>query len=476
MRSVAGTNAYSPPPKSCSNQRAAFMLHAAPAGSGGIFQAMPWRPFLALYRPRFRRSILLVVGVCALANYLWMSLISFFVLRLPFPDFNDFFLGAQALKQGLDPYHDFLIYNHYDFAHFYLYPPIVAWLVQPLLPLGLENASLLVLLLLQACVVAFFWFVYQALRPLSKDEIAFGVILSLSFGPIFANLGNDQVNVLVLLFSGVSLLAYCRADHWWGGAAYGLAMGIKPLQPAVGLLLVWGRRTRMVVAAAILGLIALLIPGPRLAFEFVFKVLPIISRGTGFRANASPSGLLERLFSPTSFFTGVASGNPWVRALDLAVIAAVVLVTWWRLGRQPRKTTLGRASEMAVAVAASPLVLTIANSWHLVLLLVPILVLIRIGLARADGWVLFSAILAFLLIGPAYDGMLRMLADNQGWFSSAGGGLALRVLNECQLAGMITLWLGCLRALGAGSSQEQSLKPSESPAMDSSHGTIASES
>jgi hypothetical protein len=39
-----------------------------------------------------------------------------------------------------------------------------------------------------------------------------------------------------------------------------------------------------------------------------------------------------------------------------------------------------------------------------------------------------------------------------GWFSTMPATIdsnpAFRVLNECQLVGMVVLWLGCLRALG----------------------------
>jgi hypothetical protein len=411
---------------------------------------VPWRPLLVFYNPRFRRLVLWIIGSLAVGGYVWSVLVVRFTTQQSFSDFEDFFTAAAAIKRGVDPYQSILAHGHYDFTHFYPYPPLTAWLLQPLLPLGDTHAALLTLLVLQVFVVAFFWLTYKALQPVSWHEIAFGVILALNFGPIFANLWNDQINIVLLPLCAVLLLAYRRGDRWWGGAAYGLAMALKPLQPVPGLLLVWGRRPRMLAGAVIVGLAALAIPGPARSVEFIFKVLPTISGGTGFRANAAPAGFLERLFNPDAFYDATATGGWGVKLLYVGVVAAVIGLTWWRLGRTPRTTQLGRLSEVAVAIAASPLVLTISNNWHLVLLLIPILVLIRVGLARTDGWVLAAALIAWLLIGPAYSGVEKALEI--GWFTTVSATIdsnpVFRVLNECQLAGMIILWLGCLRALG----------------------------
>lgn len=410
---------------------------------------MSWRVLLVFYNLRFRRVLLWVVGLYTLADYIWVSFVTPFTTRMEFPDFTGFFAAATAMRQGVDPYLPILSHGHYDFSPSYSYPPLTAWLLQPLVSLGHENAALLVLVFLQVCVISFVWITYLALRPVSRDEIVFGVILVLSFGPLFANTQNDQVNLVLLPLCALTLLAYRQGEKWWGGAAYGLSIAFKPLQPAPGLLLVWGRRGRMVVAAIVVGLAALAIAGVNWSTEYIFKVLPELSGGSGFAANAAPAGLLERLFHPESFYDGGAPGGLGVGVGYLMVVVAVVGLTWWRLGRMSRTTSLGRASEVAVAMAASPLILTIANTWHLVLLLIPTLILVRVAIAYRDGWVLAAAGIAFLLLGPVYSGFQHVLVDN---FSSSVIDIAnqplMRVWNECQLVGMVILWAGCLRALG----------------------------
>jgi hypothetical protein len=128
----------------------------------------------------------------------------------------------------------------------------------------------------------------------------------------------------------------------------------------------------------------------------------------------------------------------------------VIGITWWGLGTAPRTDRLERALEFATAVAASPLLLTISHSFHLVMLLVPILVLVRAGIARADNRLLAAAFGAWLLIGPVHGAMLAAIANH---FSVDP---VLRVWNESQLLGILVLWVGCLRSLRA--------RPSSRPA------------
>ena len=371
--------------------------------------------------------------------------------RPPFPDFSKFYAAARAIHAGADPYAPFFASGRYDYSQsYYIYPPLTAWLVQPLLPLGGENAALLALVVLQVCVAVFAWLMYRALRPSHAHEAALGALLLFGFSPLYANLWNAQVNLLLLVLSSAVLLAYVRGDRWWGGAALGLELALKPLQPTVGLLLLWGRRWRMVAVTALAGLAASLLPGPGLFLEYVSRVLLGAAGGTGFRDNAAPAGLFERLLHPASFYDGTAPGGVGVRLLYLAVVVAVVALTWWSLGTAPRSDPLDRALEFGAAVAAAPLLLTISHSFHLAMLILPILVLVRAGIERRDNRLLGAAIGGWLLIGPVHGGMLAAIANHFALDP------VLRVWNESQLLGMLLLWLGCLAALRA--------RPSSHPA------------
>jgi hypothetical protein len=394
----------------------------------------------ALANRRFRWLVLALAGVPILASYAFWTIASLFLARPVFSDQAFVYRAASAIRSGSDPYA--WVTGGYTYGlPVYIYPPLWAWLQQPLVPAGEENAALLLLVLLQLCFGLFLVLLYRALRPVDAQEVVLGVLLAAGFVPVFANFWSDQVNLVVLTLGAVVLTAYLKGDRWWGGAAYGVAMALKPLQPGIGLVLLFGRRTRMVVGAAIAGILVSLLPGPVLLGEYLGRVLPAAAASTGFRDNAAPAGFLERLFHPATFYDGSAPADLRARGLYAAVVLAVVLATWWRLGRRPRKRPLGRATEIAVGAAASPLVLSIAHSFHLVLLLLPILVLLHVGVAHGDRVAVAAAVAAWLLLGPVHQAMLA--AVGAGFTTD----LVLRVWNESQLAGILVLWLGCLYSL-----------------------------
>jgi hypothetical protein len=405
----------------------------------------------ALGNRRFRSLLLAVAGIPIAGSYLWWTLIHPFLTRPAFSDQDFVYTAAAAIRSRSDPYA--WVAGGYTYGRpVYIYPPLWAWLQQPLLPLGRENVALLLLVLLQLCVAAFLAVLYRTLRPVDPQEVALGAVLTLAFAPLFANLWSDQVNLVVLLLVGVAMAAYVRGDRRWGGAAFGAAMALKPLEPGLGLLLVFGRRTRMLVAGLIAGLAFSLLPGPRLLANYLLDVFGAAAAATGFRDNAAPAGLLARLFHPDTFYNGGAPGDLGLRLLFAAAALAVVGTSWWRLGRRPRRRPLERALEVAVAVGAAPLLLSIAHSFHLVLLLLPILVLLHVGFARRDRRAVAAALAAWLLVGPVHGAMLSAIG------SGFGSDLVLRVWNESQLAGILVLWLGCLASLSPAQPESTAVK------------------
>src|SRR5260370_33058239 len=90
-----------------------------------------------------------------------------------------------------------------------------------------------------------------------------------------------------------------------------------------------------------------------------------------------------------------------VRIIGYGMAAAVVVSSAIAL-RAPREERDGRALEMAVAVAASPLPVAEVRPGQLLLLLLPMLVLGTIALRRG-AWRLGLAVgISCALIGPAY--------------------------------------------------------------------------
>jgi hypothetical protein len=208
----------------------------------------------------------------------------------------------------------------------------------------------------------------------------------------------------------------------------------------MGLLLLWGRRWTMVGAAAVAGLAISLLAAPQFLFEYLFRVLPAISQGTGFFENHSPGGTIARFFDPTTFL-GPTRGAPLpARIITLAIAIAALGVTFWVLGR-PREERSGRALEAAAAAAVGPLVASYSWGTHLVLLLLPMLVLVAWAVPRRDWTVLGLVAAGWLLIGPGHNWFQTLLVAG---YSNL---VVLRLMAEFGVVGITSIWVASLLAL-----------------------------
>src|SRR5258706_7135737 len=155
----------------------------------------------------------------------------------------------------------------------------------------------------------------------------------------------------------------------------------------------------MLVAAVVAGLGLWVVGAPQCLLEFLLKVVPAISQGTGLFENHSPGGTIARLIQPDTFL-GAVRGVPLpARIITTAIAIAAVVVTFWIL-RSPSRSQTGRGLEAAAVVAVTPLVASYSWGTHLVLLLLPMLVLVVWALPRrewlvvgliAPGWVVLRA-------------------------------------------------------------------------------------
>ena len=321
----------------------------------------------------------------------------------------------------------------------YVTPPPVAWLLQPIV--GLDSHVVIVgtVLFLNASLVIFLLCMVRALRVIDWQLRALLVLVAIAFEPVNGNIVEGQINLVLLALSGVWLLGWV-ADRWWGGAALGLAVALKLIQAPTGLLLLWARRWSMLGAGVVAGLAIWLLAAPQYLLEYLFKVLPAISQGTGFFENHSPGGTIARLFDPTTFL-GHTRGAPLAARIITSGIAIVALaVTFWVLGR-PREDWSGRALEAAAAAAVGPLVASYSWGTHLVLLLLPMLVLVEWGVRRREWTVLGLVALGWLLIGPGHNWLQTLLVSG---YSNL---VVLRLMAEFGVVGMTSVWVASLLAL-----------------------------
>jgi hypothetical protein len=322
----------------------------------------------------------------------------------------------------------------------YVTPPPVAWMLQPLLHVSPAVQLAVVLAVLQLSVIVLLWSVLRAAGVRDWQLALLLVLVTIAFEPVAANFDEGQINLVLAALSGVWLLGWVGGDRWWGGAALGAAVAIKLLQGPIGLLLLWGRRWRMLAAAVVAGLGLWLLAVPQYLLEYLFKVAPVLSAGTGLFENHSPGGTVARLFDPGTFLGVVRDTSPSARVITFAIALAVLVVTFWVLRRPSGERSI-RGLEAAAMVAAGPLIASYSWGTHLVLLLPAMLVLLAWAI-RARDWLVVGLVSAgWLLIGPGHNWFQTLL------LSGYSNLLVLRLMAEFGVVGITTVWVASLIAL-----------------------------
>ena len=394
----------------------------------------------ALDNRRFRTVLLAIAGIPIVATYLWQALIQPIFLGGYLGDFQESYMrAATRIATGQDPYDLCATIGCLEpTGPQYVMPPVLAWLLQPLVGVDAHLITVGAVVVLNASLGLFVWLTLKALKVDDWQLAALLVLIALAFEPVVGNVDEGQVNLVLLALSGVWLLAWVD-DRWWGGAALGAAIAIKLIQGPVALLVFWARRWRMFAAAAAAGLVLWLVGAPQYLLEYLFKVLPSVSAGTGLFENHSPGGTITRLFDPNTFIS--VRGSPFAaRALTVLVAVAVLGVTF-RVLRRPAVTTVGRSLEAAAIVAATPLIASYSWGTHLVLLLLPMFVLVVWAMRRRDWPVLALVSCAWLLIGPVHKLMQALLVSG---YSNL---VVLRVLAEFGVVGIAAIWVASLVAV-----------------------------
>lgn len=395
----------------------------------------------ALANRRFSGLLLIWAGVPILLLYMWQALIQPLAFGAHLGDFQESYMRAAGrLAAGRDPYDLCLTMGCLEpTGPQYVTPLPLAWLLQPAVGVDSHVLAVAAVLVLNVSLAVFLFFVLRALRVDDWQLAALMVLTALAFEPTTANIVEGQINLVLLALSGVWLVAWI-ADRWWGGVALGLAVALKLIQTPVGLLLIWARRWPMLAAAAVSGLGLWLLAAPQYLFEYLFKVVPAISAGTGLFENHSPGGTIARLLEPATFF-GAARGTPVAARIITTLIAVAALVVTFVVLRSPSRSATGRALEAAAVVAVTPIVASYSWGTHLVLLLLPMLILVAWSVRRRDWIVLGLVALSWGLIGPGHHIFQVLL------LSGYSNLVVLRLLAEVGVVGIVAVWVASLVAV-----------------------------
>jgi hypothetical protein len=399
----------------------------------------------ALENARFRGALLIVAAAPISVLYLWRTLVLPLATgAVPGDISNNYILAAAKIAAGRDPYETTFPAGGFVPLPLagpqYITPPPVAWMLQPLVHASGRVQLLVVLVVLHLSVILFLVATLRALRVTSWQLTVLLVVVTIAFEPVAANFDEGQINLVLLGLSAVWLLGWVAGDRWWAGAALGVAVALKLLQAPLGLLVLWGRRWRMLGGATLGGGALLVLAVPQYLPEYVFKIAPSLTAGTGLFENHSPGGTVIRLFDPATFL-GAARDIPAAARVITLFIALAVLVVTFAVLRRPSRDRSGRALEAAAMVAAGPLIASYSWGTHLVLLLLPMLVLVDWALRRRDWLVVALVATGWLLIGPGHNWFQSLL------LSGYSNVVVLRLMAEFGVVGITAIWAASLVAV-----------------------------
>ena len=206
-------------------------------------------------------------------------------------DFSAMYHAAASMRAGLDPYRNNVnedialwdgvaIFRHSRF----LYPPIVAYALQPIsrlpYPLAKSIWTAMSLLVLAAGVIVI---IKAAEVPLDRTRWLFTIIVIALIFPLLPFLERGQIDSFTLLFIAIGFyLIFARGRDLLGGATIALAGFIKLQCFYLLPLLLIARRPRagigMIISIVVVALLQMLLCGVPLNRRYIADELPRISR------------------------------------------------------------------------------------------------------------------------------------------------------------------------------------------------------
>ncbi len=345
-----------------------------------------------------------------------------------FEDYQDYVAAARAVAQHTDIYATFLNHVQPIPVQGFDYPPVIAWLLQPLTWLPTGDVATMWLMVVLACSVAGTAIIAYELLPASWPRLELTVLFSFLYAPVTYNLWHGQMSAVVYVFLALALRSWLRGRQVSLGVYIGIAACIK-LAPVLLVVLLLRRRWWKACAALALTLavgvgVSVVALGIGTVREYVTHVLPVLAWQNGWVYNESAAGAVNRLldhsvlaFQPSSLLISAVT-----IAIALAVIGIAALLV--RPGDRSRE---GRGAQFAIGILAMLLAGSVTWFWHLGALLIVLAAVAGISATGAVrrprrlavaglAVILTTGVIAPLLIASASMSGLTALSHSWSWW------------------------------------------------------------
>jgi hypothetical protein len=295
-------------------------------------------------------------------------------------DFQHFYLSSQVLLSGISPY---------TIGH-YVTPPLPSILFVPFVWLfDFHSASLILFVLIPACVVASIALIHQSanrdLAPSEKIKALFLIISIMAFGyPFLFLMDRQNIDGFVLLALSATIFLLPK-KQWAAGLLLAIAISLK-LYPILLLLPLLLRRKWIAILFCGIGLAAFFLATPALWTEFLSSRL--FFRSAEFRAdeNASLASMFYAVGNafaiPPGAFTSNLAGM-LATGVFFCLLAGMAILDF----RFPR--TLPLDSELAWVTMYIPFMIAIPQlvyPYEDILLIAFLPILCHFWLRTKDAW------------------------------------------------------------------------------------------
>ncbi|GAC1331602.1 MAG: hypothetical protein NVSMB17_09780 [Candidatus Dormibacteria bacterium] len=310
---------------------------------------------LALSEPGFRFLCLFLLGLPFFLMYTQAALVVPWTHDTQW-DFRPAWLAAAKLAHGATPYTPTVLAGRFDavFGVPYVYPPLEAWLLQPLTVLPYQAAARAWLLFDQALMVALLVLLGKILELTRAEQWLVLAIVLFSSSLLQGEIQIGQLNLLLTVLIACWLAMY-RAARVGGLVPLGLAIALK-LYPSPQVLVPLMRRRWKLAAGIVVVVLALSVVTPSYTTQYFTQVFPHVSGVGELRENTSLGATITRIFDPPA----IAVSAVWVAVAATASVLAVVFI------RRLADDVVGRVFAVLIMLGATPFLSPLMEYGHLV--------------------------------------------------------------------------------------------------------------
>ena len=324
-----------------------------------VFESLKTAPIPSRRRfhldDRSGRLGLLVLRAAALASVI-AGFLTFVVPPIrgaftgEFEDFGAYISAAHAVANHADIYAQFIHQPPNVALSGFDYPPVVAFLLQPLgwVPAGV--AATFWLWLTIACTTVAAGIVAFELLPRAWPRLELTALASFLYSAATYNYWHGQMNPVIFLLLAFALRSWLHGHQTRFGILIGIAASIK-LAPVILVVLMvrrgWWRAAIACGATCIAGLaLGIATLGFSTLHEYITGVLPVLSAQDGWLYNQSVSGVINRLAGHAVLVPQPAS---MVITLATYAVLAVMLALLFFAVRPGARSRQMRGAEFAAA-------------------------------------------------------------------------------------------------------------------------------